>query len=200
MSGSSTPALRRARARGVQGILDMVRRRYGEGLTLRDLQQASGLRQSTLARRFHKEFQTTPMQWLWTLRVAIAVELIRGLPWVVLGDVAAECGFASAAHFTRKFAQLLRLTPSEFRNRLRHPEAKPPSADALHAHVGEIMDAAFLRAAGMLLGELSPMERVGAAAEPLQAGLVASAAVDAVADAELPEGAGASRLAPEALA
>jgi AraC-like DNA-binding protein len=175
MLASSSPALSRVRARGVQGIIDIVRRRYGEGLSLGDLQRASGFRQSTLARRFREQLAVSPMRWLWTLRVAIAVELILARPSARLGDVAAECGFASPAHFTRKFTRLLRTTPSEFRSRLQSNDAPPPNAEELHAQAGLVIDAALRRTEALLGASMQDPTTSPSAPPPLRVSAIKAA-------------------------
>lgn len=46
------------------------------------------------------------------LRFQRAVELLKATPTRSLGDVAAVCGYADQAHFTREWRRITRTTPT----------------------------------------------------------------------------------------
>jgi AraC family transcriptional regulator len=63
---------------------------------------------------FRESFGLPPHQYLLARRLVRARELLRStrLPF---GDIALDCGFASASHFSNRFRQAIGATPGEYR-------------------------------------------------------------------------------------
>lgn len=67
-------------------------------------------------RLFKKAFGCSPKQYILSLRISKAKELLSdGL--CTVGDAAELCGFASPYHFSRSFKQITGKTPSEYRSK-----------------------------------------------------------------------------------
>ncbi|MDW5596163.1 helix-turn-helix domain-containing protein [Conexibacter stalactiti] len=72
----------------------------------------------TFARRFRAETGTTPAQWLLHQRVLAARRLLEGTDAPV-EQVAADCGFGSAASLRTHFARATRTSPTAYRRAFR---------------------------------------------------------------------------------
>jgi AraC-like DNA-binding protein len=56
----------------------------------------------------------SPMRYAWSLRLEHAKRLLAGSPQGATQEVAYQCGFASAAHFSRAFKERYGMTPREY--------------------------------------------------------------------------------------
>ena len=72
----------------------------------------------TFARRFRAETGTTPLQWLLRQRVLEAQRLLEGTDLPV-EDVAARCGFGTAASLREHFGRATTTTPTAYRRSFR---------------------------------------------------------------------------------
>jgi transcriptional regulator GlxA family with amidase domain len=70
---------------------------------------------SILYRWFRQHYQTTPIRWLWTIRILVAARVLEKSHGYSLTDVAFACGFKSSSHFTRLFRALTSVSPSEYK-------------------------------------------------------------------------------------
>lgn len=86
--------------------------------TLQDLAETSGMSRATFAEHFKRTYGRTPMDYLKTLRLRRAAELLSGsdLPIKV---VTGRVGFESRSYFTRAFRAFSGLHPTEYRTRAR---------------------------------------------------------------------------------
>ena len=127
---------------GLEAVIALAMARHGEPLTLADLAAAAGLPQNKLTRLFKRAYGLSPMRWLWSFRVILAAELIAATPDGSLITAAERCGFASQAHFSRRFRELFGESPSRFRERFRQRggEAARASDDELAARAARASD------------------------------------------------------------
>jgi AraC-like DNA-binding protein len=79
---------------------------------LETLAREAGLSRFHLLRSFKERYGLPPHAYQVRLRVAKAMQLLRGR--VPPAQVAAECGFTDQSHFTRHFKQVLGVTPGRF--------------------------------------------------------------------------------------
>ena len=141
-------------------ILDHIYRlaaeRFQEQLTAHDLAKAAGMPLNTLTRRFNGVHGVSPMRWLWHFRTVLAAELLTHEPQLPVSEVAAACGFASAAHFARRFRLVFGQSPTGFRQGSSAPAPRP------HGHIRHGAVARALRIAVFtgesLNGWLSPLD------------------------------------------
>lgn len=84
----------------VKQEVEYILRNLGRKITLADLCAVSGRSASTLSREFRKAVGTSPGNYILSLRVAKARELLAqtDLPFA---DVAAKTGFCNASHLSR---------------------------------------------------------------------------------------------------
>ena len=53
------------------------------------------------------------------LRISKAKRLLDSEPSMSIGDIAMKCGFEDMAYFSRTFKQMTKMTPSQYRKRVR---------------------------------------------------------------------------------
>jgi AraC family transcriptional regulator of arabinose operon len=113
-SGRSGEANRQHPA--VAAAQDVVRRRFHHPLRLDDLAAEVHVAPEHLIRLFRQETDTTPMRFLWEERVRYGIHLLEhtGLP---LAEIAAQAGFRTVYHFSRRIRAAAGVPPTELRRR-----------------------------------------------------------------------------------
>ncbi|QYK50108.1 MAG: AraC family transcriptional regulator [Anaerolineales bacterium] len=97
---------------GVQPALDLIHAQYDRPLSLDELAAAVSLSRYHFLRSFRNQVGMPPHTYIENYRIAIAQRLLaKGRP---LAQVAAEVGFSSQSHFTRRFRQTLGVTPGRY--------------------------------------------------------------------------------------
>ena len=108
----------KARVGSGLGVLqDQIRAAINENWPVDRMARSAGTSARTLARRFHEEAGTTPLNWLKVERVSRAAELLENGD-VPLADVWDACGFGSAETFRREFRKRMGVPPIKYRERL----------------------------------------------------------------------------------
>jgi transcriptional regulator GlxA family with amidase domain len=97
-------------------LLESVRERLAEQLTVDQLAREAHMSPRTFARRFKDETGTTPLQWVTGERIALAQELLEQTAEPV-ESVAARVGFGNAATLRHHFAAAVGLSPQAYRKR-----------------------------------------------------------------------------------
>ncbi len=87
---------------------------YHQQLGLADLSQLTGLNKYTLLRNFTKQRGITPYQYLSTVRINRAKQLLE--QGVLPLDAALQSGFTDQSHFTRFFKNFIGLTPKRYQD------------------------------------------------------------------------------------
>jgi len=83
-------------------------------LSLGELAAEANLSEFHFARMFRASFGVAPHEWVMQQRLARAQDLLRNTS-LPLATIAERCGFASASHFSRRFAVQLGASPSFYR-------------------------------------------------------------------------------------
>jgi AraC-like DNA-binding protein len=99
------PHLRRAR--------DLADRNYAEPLDLTALATAAGLSKYHFLRCFAAEYGETPMQYVSRRRIERATDLLRATNLTVT-EVCHLVGFTSLGTFSRRFTELVGMSPSRY--------------------------------------------------------------------------------------
>ncbi len=86
----------------------------GEPLTVADMAKHACVSERTFARRFVAETGTTPLQWLLYQRVLFACDRLETTSESI-DQVAAGCGFGTAANLRIHFRRVLATTPTAYR-------------------------------------------------------------------------------------
>jgi transcriptional regulator GlxA family with amidase domain len=113
-------------AAGLAATRAWMLERLDTPLTVADLARHAGYAPRTFARRFRAETATTPLAWLLDQRALAARRLLEETDLPV-EQVAARCGFGTAAGFRAHFRRALRTSPSAYRAAFR---AGQPAATA----------------------------------------------------------------------
>ncbi|WP_290060280.1 GlxA family transcriptional regulator [Amycolatopsis solani] len=102
----------------VAEALEWVERRLDQPFTVAELARRSGLGERTFLRRFSAATGTTPHRWLTERRLDRAQALLEEGGRSV-EDIAAACGYASAAALRHQFTRLRGTSPSSYRTAFR---------------------------------------------------------------------------------
>lgn len=114
---ANRPAARHATLPAViSQVQTYIVQRYADDLSLKMLGAAAAVSPEHLVRLFRKHLDTTPMHYVWQVRVRQGALYLRhtGLP---VEEIAYQCGFKTAAHFSRSIKARYDLPPSQLRAR-----------------------------------------------------------------------------------
>jgi AraC family transcriptional regulator len=95
-------------------IIELVRAKIEDELTLLEMAQSVELSPAHFSRMFRKSTGETPHQFVLRNRIERAKEMLRAPETRVL-DVAVACGFKTQQHFARVFRHLCGTSPREYR-------------------------------------------------------------------------------------
>lgn len=97
-------------------LLDWIRERLHERLTVADMADRAAMSPRTFARRFREATGTTPHRWLVTQRVHRSQELLERTD-LGIEQIADRAGLGTGATLRRHFRDRLETTPSAYRRR-----------------------------------------------------------------------------------
>jgi AraC-like DNA-binding protein len=104
----------------IGAALDHMHRAPGDNWSLAALADRLGMSRSVFAARFHRLVGQTPMQYLTSLRMDLARQLL-GDPRRSTLAVAEEVGYSSEAAFSKVFKRLVGVGPGAYRRSVRRP-------------------------------------------------------------------------------
>jgi len=99
---------------GLAPVLDWMRARLHQPLTLPAIARHANLTERTLIRHFRATTGTTPIKWLTAQRIGRARELLE-TSTLPVEDVGEAAGLGAPANFRRHFTQATGVTPSTYR-------------------------------------------------------------------------------------
>lgn len=98
----------------IQRVCTYIEGNFTTLITLGDLSKVAGLNKYTLLRSFTKERGITPYQYLETIRVNYAKNLLeQGVEPI---NAAGQAGFTDQSHFTKFFKNFIGTTPKQYQN------------------------------------------------------------------------------------
>lgn len=100
----------------ISTILDWVRSRLHEAITITDMAERAAMSERTFLRRFRDGTGTTPLKWLRRERVFRAMRLLEAST-LDLADVSLQSGFGSIEGFRKAFKAVAGTSPSAYRKR-----------------------------------------------------------------------------------
>ena len=109
--------------------LQMMHQQFAENLPVSELAKKAHLSISAFERKFKKQFQLTPRQYIRHLRVHDACYKLSHTSESLV-DIAASCGYVDQSHFSREFTRVTNETPLKYRKRHRaksNPSGKTTS-------------------------------------------------------------------------
>ncbi len=108
--GSCHPGLLRA--------LEKIKADFQDPLDIQEIARHAGISSSYLRSLFIAHFGQSPMQYLQSIRMAHARELLLNQYWNV-AEVATRCGYDDANYFSRLFRKIHHQSPGEYREIVR---------------------------------------------------------------------------------
>jgi AraC family transcriptional activator FtrA len=103
-------------------LLDWVQNRLRNPITVGQLADQARMSKRTLNRRFAETTGTSPLDWITTLRVRQAKDLLETTPLSV-EEIADKCGFGSAPTLRHHFRARVKLSPGAYRTHFQRREA-----------------------------------------------------------------------------
>jgi AraC family transcriptional regulator len=110
------PRPRACRSAWIDTVRELIDARYREPLSLNDLGEAVGVHPVHVARTFRHAFGCTVGAYLRRRRIDDACRALIASE-ASLASIALGAGFADQSHFSRRFKEIIGLTPGEFRAR-----------------------------------------------------------------------------------
>ena len=109
--------LSRTKSRRVRLMLGtMVKRMLEPGLTVAKIKEVNGLRDNSIAIRFHRECQRAPKEYLLTMILESGARLLRAEPDLRIWRIAEYLGFSSLGVFSKAFYRVFGVRPNTYRN------------------------------------------------------------------------------------
>lgn len=103
----------------IMNVIHYIIENISEDISLDDLEDISGKTRFDICRIFNLFYGTTPIKWLWKVRLTLAKEFINLAPYWSLTEISYACGFSSLPHFSRSFSQAYNQTPMNFKKNAR---------------------------------------------------------------------------------
>lgn len=101
-------------------VLDLVRSRFDEPLSVEQLAEAGNLTPLQLERRMRRVLGMSPKQFLLRVRLEEAMMLLATTT-LTISDVAARCGYYDQSSLARQFRRVVGLTPGQYRANAARP-------------------------------------------------------------------------------
>ena len=111
---SDTRSLETIENPAVTAIAAHIQRNFNKKIDLPSLLKQHGVSHRTFYRAWEQNFQTPPMQFVLTLRLNLAKELLRSSNKKIF-EIADACGFLNSMDFCRAFKKKYDVTPNEYR-------------------------------------------------------------------------------------
>ncbi|MBW3669875.1 MAG: AraC family transcriptional regulator [Actinobacteria bacterium] len=106
----------------VATVIEVIRTRYAEPLTVAELATVAGMTPLQLERRMRRYLGMAVKQLLLRTRLEHAAALLRSTD-LVIAEVAARCGYYDQSSLSRQFKRILGYTPGEYRARFGPPSS-----------------------------------------------------------------------------
>jgi len=104
-------------------LLEWMNKNLDQSIDVNALAERVRMSPRTFARRFREQTGTTPLQWLLTVRVRRAQELLETTRRSI-DDIALRCGFDSPVTFRTRFRGLVGISPRAYRLRFFAPKSR----------------------------------------------------------------------------
>ncbi len=104
-------------------LLEWAQRHIEEELPVERLAAQAGMSKRTLARHFTEATGTSPADWIISLRVSRAKELLETTSRTI-EEIATHCGFGSAPTLRHHFRERVRISPVAYRAHFRQSRAR----------------------------------------------------------------------------
>lgn len=105
-----------AEARYIAGAIEYIHSQPYRDVPLEELLEQAGVQKTQFLQAFRRVTGTTPKQYILTLRLEHARDLLMETNWPI-AQIAEESGFDDAFYFSRCFKQHFAVSPREYRKR-----------------------------------------------------------------------------------
>ena len=113
-SNTSTKKLRDSQR--MKNMLQYIDEHYSDNITINEIAESVSLSVSECLRCFHRTIGTTPIQYLKSLRIKKAAELLTNTDMKIV-DIGIICGFQDMSYFAKTFRNIYGCTPSQYREK-----------------------------------------------------------------------------------
>ncbi len=100
-------------AERIRGMLAYMEEHFAEDITVQQIADSVSISAGSCLNCFNKILGTTPIQYLRSLRLDKAAELLR-ISHKTAKEAALECGFNDVSYFTKSFRTKMGVTPKEY--------------------------------------------------------------------------------------
>lgn len=101
----------------IKEILQYIQKNYSQNITLESLSQQFSLSSEHISRIFKKETGFNFIEYLTTIRMHEAEQLLLSDTKKSIADIAFQCGFNDSNYFSERFKQFNKVSPSQFRKK-----------------------------------------------------------------------------------
>ncbi len=130
-SATKVELVQDARQKYVNIVLDIIRLKYNESITVKYLSEACGLERSYMTRLFKAAMGRSPQEYLIHYRIRIARKLLCETDWSIR-NIAYAVGYSDSFAFAKAFKRLCGAAPGQYRTKLLESmEEKPAAAKAV---------------------------------------------------------------------
>ncbi|WP_273123630.1 response regulator transcription factor [Bacillus weihaiensis] len=98
----------------IQEIEQYIRKNYDKDLTLQGIAERFFLSREHISRRFKQEYHDTVTNYLTTIRIEKAKELLEN-PFLKVYEVSSKVGYQNEKYFSKVFKKVVGVTPNEYR-------------------------------------------------------------------------------------
>lgn len=99
----------------ISDAITFIHNNYQDPIGLDDIVNASNLSKYHFTRLFHKTIHATPIQYLTSIRINKAIDLLKKEN-LTIEDIALKVGFSNGNYFGKVFRASLGISPGEYRN------------------------------------------------------------------------------------
>ncbi len=101
----------------IKKIIIYINGNYGSHIYLKDLAAMAYMSEDNFGKSFKSATGSSPIEYLTSVRVKKAAEMITSTPDKTIMDILVKCGFNHPSYFSRMFKKYMGCTPSEFKLR-----------------------------------------------------------------------------------
>lgn len=103
--------------RTIDLILEYINKNYQTVQNLDDISDAVHISKPHLCKLFKQEMNITVSDYLNTVRINNACELLRNSKHIIT-DIATACGYNSSTYFCKTFRHIVHMSPNEYRKHI----------------------------------------------------------------------------------
>ena len=98
----------------LSSAISFMEKNYTEPVTVIELAEKAGMPESTFRHSFKRTIGVSPIDYLIRLRIEKAAEMMAKDNSIRVIDASQGTGFYNSAYFTRKFKEIMKVTPMQY--------------------------------------------------------------------------------------